>query len=235
MTSPSQDIGKSGYVRGMFERIVPRYDLLNCLISGGQDRRWRRKLAQATISAGEGPVLDVATGTGSQALSLVEQGSTKVVGVDFTAPMLARAQEKADGARLALVQADALHLPFSDGSFAAATTSFAMRNVDNVETAFREMRRVVRPGGLVACLEISLPANRLFRFLFKLYFYRLVPIMGGLISGQRDAYSYLPHSLDAFLSPDGLAEAMRRAGIDNVRFERVGGGALTLHLGVVSC
>ena len=234
MTMPSQDVGKSGYVRGMFERIVPRYDLLNCLISGGQDGRWRRRLARATVSAGEGPVLDVATGTGSQAVSLLEQGSTRVVGVDFTAPMLARARDKADGARLALVQADALHLPFSDGSFAAATSSFAMRNVDDVETAFREMRRVVRSGGRVACLEISLPANRLLRFLFKLYFYRLVPIMGGLISGQRDAYSYLPHSVDTFLSPDGLAEAMRRAGIDNVRFERIGGGTLTLHLGVVS-
>ena len=232
MKGPIESSGKARYVQGMFARIVPRYDLLNLLISGGRDGGWRRRLAQAAGTQGEGPVLDVATGTGEQALALLRRGADEVVGLDFCSTMLDRARQKVNGAPVTLVQGDALRLPFADGVFAAATTSFAMRNVEDIEQAFREMRRVVRPGGRVACLEIALPAGGAVGPLFRFYFYRVVPRLGALVSGQPDAYSYLPHSLDNFPSPGGLSQAMERAGLGSVGYERLGLGAVTLHVGV---
>ena len=203
---------KAAYVREMFAHISGRYDLMNRLMTLGRDRAWRRLYgrpgppgtAPRRTAAGHGRVLDVATGTGDLSFEALRQRpGVRVVGLDFVPEMLVLAREKS--ARLAveapLLAGDALELPFRAGSFDAVVTAFALRNVTDIPAAFAEMARVTRPGGRVACLEIAKPRTPLFRRLFNLYFYRLVPVVGGWITGQRSAYTYLPHSLTGFPDP----------------------------------
>jgi demethylmenaquinone methyltransferase/2-methoxy-6-polyprenyl-1,4-benzoquinol methylase len=196
-------------------------------------------------------VLDVATGTGDLALETLRQRpDVRVIGLDFVPEMLALARQKANAPRpdrpalrdlqspsshnqyLLLSVGDALSLPFVDGAFDGVVTGFALRNVTDIPTAFAEMARVTRPGGRVACLEIAKPRTPLFRQLFGLYFYRLVPVVGGWITGHRSAYTYLPHSLTAFLTPDELAGVMRRTGWRDVRVRRLMLGTVAVHVGV---
>ena len=229
---------KAAYVREMFGRIARRYDLMNRLMTLGRDRAWRR-LAVARLKLAGGPpgaaVLDVATGTGDLALEALRQvPGARIVGLDFSAEMLDLAWHKAEvaGARLDLMAGDALRLPFAGGTFDGVVTGFALRNVTDIPAAFAEMARVTRPGGRVACLEIAKPHLPIFRKLFEWYFYRLVPIVGGLISGQRAAYTYLPHSLTGFLTPDEIAEVMRRTGWQQVSYRRRMLGTVAIHTGV---
>lgn len=199
-------------------------------------------------------VLDVATGTGDLAFEVLQQHpDAHVAGLDFVPEMLALAQQKAtvtgqadahrddwnrvdlNGAgspSLTLSAGDALRLPFVDGLFDGVVTGFAMRNVTDIPAAFAEMARVTRPGGRVACLEIAKPGTPFFRQLFALYFYRLVPLLGGWITGQQAAYTYLPHSLTGFLTPDEIADVMRRTGWCNVRYKRLMLGTIAVHVGV---
>jgi demethylmenaquinone methyltransferase/2-methoxy-6-polyprenyl-1,4-benzoquinol methylase len=248
---------KAHYVRHMFSRIAHRYDLMNRLMTFGRDQAWRRYTVAMAVgdpsksgSVGReadgvpGPkseranelwVLDVATGTGDLALEVLRQRPTaKVTGLDFTPEMLVAAQEKANdlNAQVYLMAGDALRLPYHDGSYDAVVTGFAMRNVTDIPAAFAEMARVTRPGGRVACLEIAKPKTPLFRQMFGLYFYRLVPIVGGLITGQRSAYTYLPHSLTGFITPDEIAEVMRRTGWRQVGYKRLMLGTVAVHVGV---
>jgi demethylmenaquinone methyltransferase/2-methoxy-6-polyprenyl-1,4-benzoquinol methylase len=186
----------------------------------------------------------VATGTGDLALETLRQHSdAEVFGLDFVPEMLALAQQKAAAAGLAapdrtsshplvLSVGDALRLPFPDGVFDGAVTGFAMRNVTDIPAAFAEMARVMRPGGRVACLEIAKPCTPLFRQLFGLYFYQLVPLIGSLITGQRAAYTYLPHSLTAFLTPDEIAGVMCQTGWRDVSYKRLMLGTVAVHVGV---
>ncbi len=231
--------GKAEFVNQMFARIARRYDLMNRLMTGGRDVTWRRFVVeQAALSPG-GMALDAATGTADIALELARQngdgmGDGMVVGLDFCQEMMEVGQDKvaAAGARVRFVAGDMLHLPFPDNTFQAVTTGFAMRNVTDIPGTFAEMRRVVRPGGRVVCLEIARPGSLLFRPLFRLYFYRLVPLMGALISGQDEAYSYLPHSLTDFPAPDELAATMEEVGLRQVRYTRLNLGTVAVHVGV---
>lgn len=233
---------KAAFVREMFGRIAGRYDLMNRLISLGRDRAWRRyAVAQVMNSWGPGEgswtgrILDVATGTGDLALEAFRQGrGCQIVGLDFVSGMLVRARQKAikEQARLEWLMGDALRIPCADGVFDAVVTGFALRNVTDIAAAFAEMARVTRPGGRIACLEMARPRLPLFRQLFAWYFYRLVPLLGQWIAGQRSAYTYLPHSVSAFLSPDEIAEVMRQTGWDQVRYRRLMGGTVAVHVGV---
>lgn len=230
---------KVAYVREMFSRIARRYDLMNGLMTFGRDGAWRRyTVSQLSLGNGQSStVLDVATGTGDLALEALDQHSrTRAVGVDFVPEMLTLAQHKASarsrGQTLLLSAGDALRLPFADALFDAVVTGFAMRNVTDIPAAFAEMARVTRPGGRVACLEIAKPRTPLFRPLFALYFYRLVPLLGGWIAGDPSAYTYLPHSLTAFLTPDEIVEVMGQAGWREVRYERLMLGTVAVHVGI---
>ncbi|MGQ9599167.1 MAG: ubiquinone/menaquinone biosynthesis methyltransferase [Anaerolineae bacterium] len=233
---------KAVFVQEMFGRIAPRYDLMNCLISLGRDRAWRRfAVAQVMDSANlpeesrAGRILDVATGTGDLALEALRQGpGRQIVGLDFVPEMLVRARQKAikEQAELGWLMGDALRIPCADGVFDGVVTGFALRNVTDISVAFAEMARVTRPGGRIACLEMARPRLPLFRQFFAWYFYRLVPLLGQWIAGQRSAYTYLPHSLTAFSSPDEVAEIMRQTGWEQVRYRLLMGGTVAVHVGI---
>lgn len=225
---------KAQFVHDLFSRIAGRYDLMNRLMSFGQDQMWRRETVALARPVPGGRALDVAAGTGDIAIEL-SRISDSVAAVDFTLDMLRVGRRKVNGtpteARVQFIGGDALALPFADNSFDCATTGFAMRNVADIEGAFREMARVVRPGGRVVCLELTKPPSALFRRLYSLYFYRLVPLFGRLITGDPIAYAYLPRSLTSFLSADQLKATMERAGLVNVSYQRVNWGTIALHCG----
>lgn len=218
----------------MFAGIAGRYDLLNHLLSGNTDKRWRRlvvKRLRATLREGA-RVLDVACGTGDLALALSDAGQARVIGVDFCRPMLEIAARKADGLKpqILFVEGDALKLPFADESFDAVTIAFGLRNLASVGEGLREMRRVLKPGGQLAVLEFSSPVVPGFRTLFRFYFKRVLPFIGGIISGSRGAYEYLPDSVSRFPDQKRLAALMREAGFVGVEYENLTGGIAALHM-----
>ena len=219
----------------MFAGIAARYDLLNHLLSGNVDKRWRRRVA-AKLRPALGPgarVLDVACGTGDLSLEVAEAHAAQVVGLDFCRPMLDVAARKAGagGRAIPFVEGDALHLPFADGAFDAVTIAFGLRNLASVADGLRELLRVTKRGGAVAILEFSRPVVPGFSALFRLYFTRLLPLVGGLVSGSRGAYEYLPDSVSRFPAQQELAGMMRAAGFAEVEFENLTGGIAALHTG----
>ena len=228
-------------VRAMFATIAARYDLLNHLLSGNIDRRWRRVVAETLsviLANGEAQVLDVACGTGDLSLTLSQSGKARILGLDFCRPMLDIAALKASkfgtskvGFLLPFVEADALALPFADRSFEAATIGFGLRNLASVETGLNELLRVLKPGGRLAVLEFSKPRMPLLRYLFRVYFEKLLPLLGGLISGSKSAYQYLPDSVSRFPDQNKLANLMIGAGFEDVSFRNLTGGIAALHLG----
>ncbi len=220
-------------VRDMFATIAGRYDFLNHVLSGNVDKRWRRIVANRVrekLSSSSACILDVACGTGDLSLTLFEITGAGVVGTDFCRPMLEIAAGKTSG-RIRLIEGDALDLPFRDGTFDAATIAFGLRNLSNVESGLTELSRVIKPGGWVAVLEFSRPANAILRPLFSLYFRKLLPLMGGLVSGSRSAYTYLPASVQKFPDQSQLSLLMGQAGFDQVGYENLTGGIAALHMG----
>jgi demethylmenaquinone methyltransferase/2-methoxy-6-polyprenyl-1,4-benzoquinol methylase len=221
----------------MFTRIAARYDLMNSLMTGGRHHAWRRRVARAAAAAPDGPVLDLATGTADLALALRALDPRRlVVGADFSEGMLreGRAKLAARGERrVPLLAADALALPFRDGAFACVMSAFLLRNLEDLERGFREMRRVTRPGGLVLSLDIVRPATPAWDALFGVYFGKLVPAIGALVARDRQAYTYLPQSVDRFVTPPALARLMEKVGLRDVRYRRLGLGTIALHVGVV--
>ncbi len=218
-------------VRDMFARISPRYDLLNHLLSANIDKRWRRAVVgklRPLVPAGA-RILDVACGTGDLSIALFENTGARVVGVDFCRPMLELAAQK--NRQLPLVEGDALQLPFGDGEFDAVTIAFGLRNLSSVERGLSELRRVLRPQGWAAILEFSKPTLPGFRALMATYCTRLLPRIGGIISGSRSAYQYLPDSVSRFPDQETLAALMGDAGFDEVAFENLTGGVAALHTG----
>ena len=216
-------------VREMFSRISARYDLLNSVLSFGLHRRWRRAaVAECRLACG-GRALDVCAGTGDLALEFA-RASRLVVAGDFSAPMLAFAGRKSGGRPILLVAADALRLPFCDGSFDVAGVAFSLRNVESISALLGEMRRVVRAGGVVMALEFSRPRNPVFRALYFFYLRHLVPRIGGLVSPG--AYRYLAASIQAFPEAEEVAELFRQAGLEGVRWRHLSGGIVAVHLGV---
>ena len=225
---------KALYVNEMFGRISAKYDLMNRLMTGGQDRRWRTFTVRLAMPGHGAKGLDVGTGTGDLAIELSKK-CDQVVGVDTCLEMLDVGRQKLmemhlDG-RIKLMPGDAISLPFEDNSFDAITTGFAMRNVIDIPKAFSEMQRVVRPGGRVACLETSMPQNSIIRRLHHLYFEKMVPIIGWLVSGHRDAYSYLPNSTTYFPPAPQLKAIMESAGLTNVRYYPLALGGVTVYVG----
>lgn len=231
MEQPSD---KAARVQAMFSRIVPRYDLMNAIMTGGLDRRWRRATAEA-VRPGGARALDLATGTGDLAHALVRAGARRVVAVDFTRGMLGAARTKAQraastGNAIVFCAGDALRLPFADESFDCAVNGFLLRNVAHLPTALIELHRVLAPGGRLACLEITHPPA-VFQPFFSLYFDRLVPVIGRLITGDAAAYSYLPDSLRPFPTASRLARLLTAVGFAEVRYRRLGFGTVALHTG----
>jgi demethylmenaquinone methyltransferase/2-methoxy-6-polyprenyl-1,4-benzoquinol methylase len=218
-------------VRTMFGRIVPRYDLLNRLMSLGMDRRWRR-LASAAAKPSGALALDLGSGTGDLALELCRQGAAYVVGADFSPEMLHRSRRKAASAgeaNVSWILADALRLPFPEGTFGCVTNAFLLRNLADLHTGLSEMARVLQPGGRLICLDMTQSPPGLFGTLCRLYFNHLLPPLAGAISGDVDAYRYLPRSLRGFPRISELANLMAGLGLTQVRVRRLGGGMVALH------
>ena len=223
-------------VNRMFDRIAGVYDAMNRTMTAGLDRRWRERAAdRAELRLGE-RALDVCCGTGDLALELARRVGTggSVVGCDFSEPMLARAREKAARSGIGQVEfewADALELPYQDGSFDAVTVGFGVRNFADLERGLAELARVLRPGGRLSVLEITQPQRPPLSWFFRIWFDRVVPVLGTL-AGDRDAYSYLPASVKRFPAPDNLAAMIAATGIGQLRWLLLGGGIITIHSGV---
>jgi demethylmenaquinone methyltransferase/2-methoxy-6-polyprenyl-1,4-benzoquinol methylase len=213
-------------VRTMFDRIAPVYDVMNHAMTAGLDRRWRRETARAAVSPGD-RVLDACCGTGDLAVAALREGG-KVTGIDFSERMLERARTKSDA--IEWVQGDALALPCADGSFDSATVGFGVRNLDDLERGLAELRRVLRPGGRLAVLEMTQPRG-LLRPFYKLWFDGLIPLAGKLLPGG-SAYTYLPASARRFPASKEFAQMIQAAGFRQVRYRRFGGGIVALHTGV---
>ncbi len=231
-------------VREMFSRIAPRYDLLNHLLSLELDRLWRRRAARRfhhMLVRPEARVLDLCCGTGDLLLALErESRAASIFGCDFSHPMLLRAQDKMaregrdskgcpEGAPL--TEADALDLPFPTETFDLVTSAFGLRNLANYERGLREMYRVLKPEGQAGILEFAAPRSRTLGSVYRLYFTRILPRIGGVISGDASAYHYLPASVAEFAAPEQLVGLMSQIGFSEVRFERWTMGIVTLHLG----
>jgi demethylmenaquinone methyltransferase/2-methoxy-6-polyprenyl-1,4-benzoquinol methylase len=219
-------------VRAMFGRIVPRYDLLNRLMSLGMDGSWRRAAAAAARPAGA-RALDLGTGTGDLALELRRQGAAHVVGADFSAEMLAAARAKATtSAQASWALADALRLPFPEGTFDCVTNAFLLRNLADLRAGLAEMARVLKPEGRLVCLDMTPPPPGPFGALYRLYFDRLMPPIAGALSGDSAAYRYLPNSLRGFPDASALSALMADAGLTQVTVRKLAGGTVALHTGL---
>jgi demethylmenaquinone methyltransferase/2-methoxy-6-polyprenyl-1,4-benzoquinol methylase len=222
----------AAWVRGMFARVARRYDVANHLLSFNIDRLWRARTVRRVRPMLERPdarVLDICCGTGDLTLALARECRTPVLGSDFCHPMLVAARRKGAAG---LFEADALRLPLRDASLDLVTVAFGLRNLSNYRVGLAEMRRVLRPAGMAAILEFSEPPNAGFAALYHFYSRRILPLIGGALSGSREAYTYLPESVRKFPSAEELAKEMRRAGFREVRYERFSGGIVALHLGV---
>jgi demethylmenaquinone methyltransferase/2-methoxy-6-polyprenyl-1,4-benzoquinol methylase len=223
---------RARYVQGMFGRIAGRYDLMNRLMTGGQDVRWRRYVIdQARLPAG-GRLLDLGTGTGDLAFeALGRDPALTAVGGDFTVEMMRVGQRRPGGARVRWAVTDALNLPFPAESFDAVTSGYLMRNVVDVRRAWAEQYRVLRPGGRVVCLDTTPPPKNLLRPFINFHLHVIIPTLGRLIAGASDAYTYLPDSTEGFLPAEALAERLRAAGFREVGFKRLMFGTMALHWG----
>jgi demethylmenaquinone methyltransferase/2-methoxy-6-polyprenyl-1,4-benzoquinol methylase len=225
MTTQTGTLPAEG-VRRMFDRIAPVYDAMNRLMTAGLDRRWRAEAAGAVVRPGD-RVLDVCCGTGDLAVAAHEAGG-KVTGLDFSEPMLERAHGKSG--EIDWVAGDALAMPFADGSYDAATVGFGVRNFEDLPRGLAELRRVLRPGGRLAVLEITRPEGLLAPF-YRFWFDGVIPLAGKLLPGGA-AYTYLPASVRRFPDPQGLAKLMDEAGFDEIRWRLFAGGIVALHTGV---
>jgi demethylmenaquinone methyltransferase/2-methoxy-6-polyprenyl-1,4-benzoquinol methylase len=223
---------KPAYVNDMFARIAPTYDVMNRLMTLGQDQRWRRRLLEQCNLPTSGSLLDVGSGTGDIAYEAIRLNpGIRAIGADFTYEMMAAGVDKVPGLCVPFVQADALVLPFPAATFDAVVSGFLIRNVVDRVAAFREMARVTRPGGRVVCLETTPPGSGLVGRMGEFYFKTIVPALGKLISGDNQAYTYLPQSTVAFLQPEELRRSMELAGLSNVSYELLMMRSVAIHVG----
>jgi demethylmenaquinone methyltransferase / 2-methoxy-6-polyprenyl-1,4-benzoquinol methylase len=223
------------WVREMFGPVARHYDLLNHVLSFNLDKGWRAHTVDRVtpiLSRADARVLDLCCGTGDVFLALEERAGRPVLGSDFCHPMLVEANKKvaARRYRTPLFEADALALPLADASLDLITIAFGFRNLANYDTGLLELRRVLKPGGVAAILEFSQPTNAAWAAIYGFFSTRVLPKVGGLVSGSPEAYSYLPESIRKFPGADALAARMRAAGFKTVEFDRMAGGAVALHL-----
>lgn len=226
--------GKGAFVRDMFGRIAPRYDLANRVLTAGFDERWRKKAIALLAPPKGGRIIDLCCGTGDLVFHLLRTDSTlDVTGVDFCEPMLARARERArsQSRNTAFVEADVMQLPFGDDTFDGATMGFSLRNVVDVDAVLEEALRVLRPGTRFVNLDVSKAPNRIWKRFFDAYFYGVVPLVGGIVGGSREAYSYLPNSLTHHPNAVELRERFERAGFAGAGFLPLMGGSIAIHYG----
>ena len=228
-------MAKKEKVQEMFNGIAPRYDLLNHLLSMGIDKSWRRKAMRELEGGRRGTVLDIACGTGDFSIEALRHGVERVVGADISENMLAVAREKAREKgledRLEFRYGDSENLDFEDGTFDAVTVAFGVRNFEHLERGLAEMCRVLRPGGKVVVLEFSTPERFPMKQLYRFYFKQILPRVGGLVSGDREAYEYLPASVFAFPQGDRFLQIMRSCGYKNVAQRRLTFGIASLYTG----
>jgi demethylmenaquinone methyltransferase/2-methoxy-6-polyprenyl-1,4-benzoquinol methylase len=227
------DKSKESAIKEMFARIAHRYDLANWVMSLGQDGRWRQVAVR--FACPDGRVLDVATGTGDMALELARYADS-VVGLDLCPEMIKRGRVKAAmkalGGRISFILGDALTLPFSDNSFDCALNGFALRNVADVGIFLAELHRVVKPGGRVVCLELERPSSGIMGAFYRFYLFKVVPVLGNLLSGDSKAYRYLPDSVGCFLSRSELQRMMEDVGFHQVSYKTLNFGTIALHVGI---
>lgn len=228
-------LDKGAFVRDMFAQIAPRYDAANRVISAGMDEGWRKRAIAILAAPHDGRVLDLCCGTGDLVFHLLRTDPTlHVTGVDFCEPMLqtarARAAKESRG-DATFVEGDVMALPFEAHSFDGATMGFSMRNVVDIDATLRGIRRVLRPGAKFVNLDMSKAPNRLFKACFDVYFYHVVPLIGGLVGGSRAAYTYLPQSLTHHPNAEALRDRFTAAGFSDAGFVRLMGGAVAIHYG----
>jgi demethylmenaquinone methyltransferase / 2-methoxy-6-polyprenyl-1,4-benzoquinol methylase len=236
MGRPSDAAATAQAVRRMFDQVAPRYDFLNHFLSLGLDIFWRRIAARAlrdVLSRSGSVAADVCCGTGDLALAFARHSAGIVVGTDFSKPMLLRAQSKSRSRKLRpiFLESDTLRLPFRDNSLDAIGAAFGFRNLANYADGLSEMRRVLKPGGMIAILEFSRVRWPLFGPLFDLYFQHVLPRIGSWVSGTEGPYQYLPASVKRFPDQEELASAFRAAGFAKVRYRNFTGGVAALHVG----
>lgn len=223
---------KGSSVREMFDKIAERYDLANTVMTGGIDGLWRKQAAGSLMLSTDARVLDLCCGTGALTRELARRTPHgHVTGVDFSPHMLAVARDHKGPPNITYQDADVLRLPFGSGIFDAATMAFSMRNVTDIAACLREVARVLKPGGSFVNLEVGKPENPLLRRAFFLYFYGLIPYVGGLVGGDRAAYRYLPQSLINFPDARALASLFKNNGFPHTRCVALIGGVAQLHIG----
>jgi demethylmenaquinone methyltransferase/2-methoxy-6-polyprenyl-1,4-benzoquinol methylase len=218
-------------VQNIFTRIAPRYDLMNRLMTGGQDRSWRRLVIALAKLGPRDHLLDLGTGTGDLAReALRRQPGCQVTAADFTLAMMLAGKQRAQ-VRLDWSAADALHLPFPDASFDALVSGFLLRNVANLDEALREQLRVLKPGGRWVALDTTRPRRSLLSPFIHFHMHTVIPFLGNLLTGQRDAYTYLPESSEAFLRAEDLAVRLAVVGFKQIAYHRVNFGTVAIHWG----
>ena len=229
---PPSEAQRALVVREMFDRIAGRYDLMNTLMTAGLHRLWSRKVVRATGLGPGGRALDLACGTGTLTRDLAKKVGPEgyVLGVDFSREML-RAARPAPNVEYRLGDATDLE-DVPSGAFDAATIAYGARNIPDLDALFSEMARTLKPGGVAVCLEIARPTGRVASMFYAVWFDKIVPKLGGLISGDPSAYAYLPESVKEFVAPRELADIIERNGLQDVTWERVAGGIITLHRGI---
>jgi demethylmenaquinone methyltransferase / 2-methoxy-6-polyprenyl-1,4-benzoquinol methylase len=233
------EIAHGRAVREMFSGIAGKYDLLNHVLSINIDKRWRRLVRQKLVDVLANPdavILDAACGTGDLSIELARNTKARVIGSDFCRPMLAIAKDKTSASALSVpyLESDAMNMPFGDSSFDAVTIAFGLRNLSNFRDGLIELRRILRPGGKLVVLDFSSPIVPGFRTLFDFYFTRILPRIGGVVSGSRGAYEYLPASVSKFPDQMGLIELMTNVGFESVEYTNLTGGIAAIHTGTRS-
>ena len=223
------------YVRSLFDSIASRYDLLNHLLSGGVDFYWRRRAIECLRDIRPRNILDVATGTADFAIAALRLNPEKVIGIDIAEAMLAIARRKLDRKELSgtvqLRTGEAEHLPFASGMFDAAIVAFGARNFENLHAGLSEMHRVLRTEGKILVLEFSRPRSFPFKQLYFLYFRRILPLIGRLVSNHREAYTYLPDTVMRFPEGDDFTDILKKTGFENTSQERMTFGIVTMYTG----
>jgi demethylmenaquinone methyltransferase/2-methoxy-6-polyprenyl-1,4-benzoquinol methylase len=224
---------KHDYVQTMFDGIAPRYDLLNDVMTGGLHRLWKNRVIRLSAAMPGDRVLDACTGTGDIAMRLAAAvGPTgQVTGLDFSPQMLAVARQRPLTTPIDWIEGDLMALPFADASFDAVTVGYGLRNVTSIPGALQEIKRVLKPGGRMVSLDLGKPTVPVWREFFYFYFRNLVPVLGRLIAGTKDAYTYLPESLADFPAQEGLKRLMSEAGFTGVDCRSLVGGAAAVHVG----